>query len=148
MGLPTFAPLSSLDSFSTLRSSLQTKMAGDQSKRTSLENPTEKWGTVNSLSEWCHAGYFKRILIQPIHFVTIPNSSSPPPPFPFSGILLKLECIISKPCKAVLHNFSTARAVNIISISNKLQVYCIVSIVSIIGCKYSMYIVSIVTIVL
>ena len=35
-------PLRSLDTLPRLRSPLQTKMAGVRSKRTSLENPTEK----------------------------------------------------------------------------------------------------------
>ena len=39
---PTPAPLSSLDTLPRLCSLLQTKMAATPSKRTSLENPTEK----------------------------------------------------------------------------------------------------------
>ena len=45
--LPTPAPLGILDTLPRLRSLLQTKMAAVQSKLASLENPTEKWGTVN-----------------------------------------------------------------------------------------------------
>ena len=38
----TLSPLGSLDTLPRLRSLLQTKMAAVQSKRSSLENPTEK----------------------------------------------------------------------------------------------------------
>ena len=45
----TRVPLGSLDTLPRLRSPLQTKMEGTRSQRTSLENSTEKEGTVNSL---------------------------------------------------------------------------------------------------
>ena len=45
----TRAPLGSLGTLPRLRSPLQTKMAEVRSKHMSFKNPTEKWGTVNSL---------------------------------------------------------------------------------------------------
>ena len=45
----TPVPLGILDTLPRLRSLLQTKMTAVQSKLASPENPTEKWGTVNSL---------------------------------------------------------------------------------------------------
>ena len=48
---PTPAPLGSLDTLPKSCSLLQAKMVAAPSKRTSLENPTEKQGTVNSLAD-------------------------------------------------------------------------------------------------
>lgn len=58
---PTPAPLDSLDTFPRLRSLLQIKMAAVPSKSISLENPTEKEGTVNSLKTQPFHAYFESI---------------------------------------------------------------------------------------
>ena len=55
---PTPASLGSLDTLHRSRSLLQTKMAAVRSKRTSPENPTEKWGDCEQSTRHSEEGIY------------------------------------------------------------------------------------------